>query len=48
MSPVVFALYGGDVNQDGTIDASDLSETTMMLTILSPVMLTLILRVMIL
>ena len=27
LSPVVFALYSGDVNQDGTIDASDLSET---------------------
>ena len=26
VSPVVFALFGGDVNQDGTIDASDLSE----------------------
>lgn len=25
-SPLVFALYGGDVNQDGTIDAADLSE----------------------
>ncbi|MFZ1853078.1 MAG: SBBP repeat-containing protein, partial [Nitrosomonas sp.] len=26
-SPVRFAFYSGDVNQDGTIDASDLSET---------------------
>lgn len=26
-SPVRFAIYGGDVNQDGTVDASDLSET---------------------
>ena len=26
-SPVRFAIYSGDVNQDGTIDASDLSET---------------------
>lgn len=27
ISPVRFAVYSGDVNQDGTIDASDLSET---------------------
>ena len=26
-SPVRFAIYSGDINQDGTIDASDLSET---------------------
>ena len=26
-TPVVYALYSGDVNQDGTIDASDVSET---------------------
>ncbi|MBK8381388.1 MAG: SBBP repeat-containing protein [Ignavibacteria bacterium] len=26
-SPVRFAIYSGDVNQEGTIDASDLSET---------------------
>jgi hypothetical protein len=26
-SPIRFAIYSGDVNQDGTIDASDLSET---------------------
>ena len=26
-TPLVFALYSGDVNQDGTIDASDVSET---------------------
>lgn len=26
-SPLRFALYGGDVNQDGIIDASDLNET---------------------
>ena len=26
-SPVRFAIYGGDVNQDGTVDASDLSVT---------------------
>ncbi|MFZ1459924.1 MAG: hypothetical protein WBQ38_11795, partial [Ignavibacteria bacterium] len=26
-SPVRYAIFSGDVNQDGTIDASDLSET---------------------
>ncbi|MBK7253013.1 MAG: FG-GAP repeat protein [Ignavibacteria bacterium] len=26
-SPVRFAIYSGDINQDGTIDASDVSET---------------------
>lgn len=26
-SPVAFAIYSGDVNQDGTIDASDVSDT---------------------
>ena len=26
-TPLVYALYSGDVNQDGTIDASDVSET---------------------
>ena len=26
-SPVRFAIFSGDVNQDGTIDASDLSDT---------------------
>ena len=26
-SPVVFAIYGGDPNQDGTIDATDVSNT---------------------
>ncbi|MBK9404625.1 MAG: hypothetical protein IPN57_08845 [Ignavibacteria bacterium] len=25
-SPVVFAIFSGDVNQDGTIDASDVSD----------------------
>ena len=26
-TPLTFAIYSGDVNQDGTIDASDLSDT---------------------
>jgi hypothetical protein len=26
-APVRFALFGGDINQDGTVDASDVSET---------------------